>query len=1226
MIATLGKPDLPVLIPETFHEQTDEELTENDIKRIDANDQAIKTILLGLPEDVYVVVDSYETAKEIWECVRRMMKANIKFLNNLQPEWKRHVTIARQTKNLHEADFTQIYDFLKMKEDENFMQPPMNSLEDINDPTESMNTALILFAKAFQLTTPTNNNQRTLSNLRNCQIAQSGMNMSQDRQSQNIGGNGGNHFGQYDGQVAQNQQGYNARKNGGIQVAHNALQNLSVQNGGNQNGLVVVPGIANQNGTGNIVAARAEGTRNGNQVRCYNCIGLGHIVGDCTARPRRKDVAYLQTQLLIAQKKEAEIQLQAEEFDFMAVVGDLDEIKEVNANCILMENLQHVSTSGTQLDKDPVYDTDGSAENDNYVTSVAPSMVQSGGTVETSSAPNEETQKLEHCITKKEKEYDVLWNNWYTKCEECKYDKISYDKAYNDMQQKIERLQAQLGDLKGLVHTARTRRPQHKGNTRNARVPSASKSSKAKKNVTVEDHRTILSLSKNQKTMSSERNNIKLAIQNDKFKIVCGFRTQSIFGWSICDADLEVAFRRNTCFIRDLDGVDLLKGNHSINLYTINLYDMASTLPICLKAQATPTKSWLWHPRLSHLNFDTINDLAKNDLVSGLPMFKYAKEHLCPSYDYYRYTWVHFLRTKDETPEVTKIFLKNIFVRLQAPVIIVRTDNEIEFKNHALKEYFDSVGITDEASAAKTPQQNGVVERRNRTLVEAARTMLIFSPDPLFLWAEAIATACYTQNHSLIYRCFNKTPCELIQGREPDISYLHVFGALCYPKNDREDIGKLGAKGDIGFLIGYSANYFAYRVYNRWTKKIMKTMNVTFDELSAMDFEQNSSKLGLQSLTSGQISSGLKLTYAPSTKNHSDAPVIQNLQAPTASMSIQDSQRNLTSLPTASAADNVPNTMFEGDLFVNLFVTPSTELDVWELVPSPDDIKPFTLKWLFKNKHDEENTVIRNKTRLVVRGYRQEEGIDFKELEDSPEVSMVDNRTMAQLLQAPTVGYEDAIVIPEITATKFEMKHGMINLVQNKQFFGHDKEDPHAHIHYFNKITSTMRVPNVPNSTIKLMLFSFSLEGAARIWLEKEPPRSILTWDDLVSKFKNQFFPPSKTTNLRNEITRFQQRFDESFSKAWDGFNDLLRACPHRGFSELHQLDTLYNALNVNDQDSWNSASGGNFLDKMPCDCLKIIESKSKVRKSRAKAIVTKVNSSSSTPAISSDVAELKDM
>ncbi|GJR10619.1 reverse transcriptase domain-containing protein [Tanacetum coccineum] len=252
---------------------------------------------------------------------------------------------------------------------------------------------------------------------------------------------------------------------------------------------------------------------------------------------------------------------------------------------------------------------------------------------------------------------------------------------------------------------------------------------------------------------------------------------------------------------------------------------------------------------------------------------------------------------------------------------------------------------------------------------------------------------------------------------------------------------------------------------------------------------------------------------------------------------------------------------------------------------------------------------------------------------DPPVVTMTDNRTMAQLLEAPTEGYEDAIVVPEITADNFELKHGLLTLVQNKQFFGHDKEDPHAHIRYFNKITSTMKFPNVPSTSVKLMLFPFSLEGAAQIWLEKEPPRSILTWDDLVSKFINKFFPPSKTTNLRNEITRFQQRFDETFYEAWDRFNDLLRACPHHVFLELHQLDTFYNALNSNDQDLLNSAAGGNFLDKMPRECLRITESKSKVRNLRNKPVVAKVGTSTSTSGISpevaaltTDVAELKDM
>ncbi|GJZ06973.1 hypothetical protein Tco_0540766 [Tanacetum coccineum] len=171
---------------------------------------------------------------------------------------------------------------------------------------------------------------------------------------------------------------------------------------------------------------------------------------------------------------------------------------------------------------------------------------------------------------------------------------------------------------------------------------------------------------------------------------------------------------------------------------------------------------------------------------------------------------------------------------------------------------------------------------------------------------------------------------------------------------------------------------------------------------------------------------------------------------------------------------------------------------------------------------------------------------------------MDDTRTMAQLLEAPTVGYEDAIVVPEITADNFELKHGLLTLVQNKQFFGHDKEDPHAQTSVnFNKNPSTIS---------------------------------------------------SRT------------------SRAWDRFNDLLRACPHHGFSELHQLDTFYNALNSNDQDSLNSAASGNFLDKMPLDCLRIIESKSKVRNARNKPVVAKVISSSSTPGISPDVAELKDM
>ncbi|GKA77698.1 hypothetical protein Tco_0784235 [Tanacetum coccineum] len=209
------------------------------------------------------------------------------------------------------------------------MQQPMPNPEEIIDPTTAMNMSLVLMAKAFKLnySTSTNNNQRISSNPRNRQIAQSGMNMGQDKQMQ--------------------------------------------MNVGNQNRLLVVPGIANQNpnGNGNVVAARAEGNvigNNGNQIRCYNCRGWGHLARNYTVRPRRRDAAYLQTQLLIAQKEEAGIQIQAEEFDLMAAAADLDEIEEVNANCILMANLPQASTSGTQTNKAPVYALDGSVEVHNY--------------------------------------------------------------------------------------------------------------------------------------------------------------------------------------------------------------------------------------------------------------------------------------------------------------------------------------------------------------------------------------------------------------------------------------------------------------------------------------------------------------------------------------------------------------------------------------------------------------------------------------------------------------------------------------------------------------------------------------------------------------------------------------------------------------------------------------------------------------------------------------------
>nr|GEX86731.1 hypothetical protein [Tanacetum cinerariifolium] len=304
-----------------------------------------------------------------------------------------------------------------------------------------------------------------------------------------------------------------------------------------------------------------------------------------------------------------------------------------------------------------------------------------------------------------------------------------------------------------------------------------------------------------------------------------------------CDSDLEVAFRQHTCFIHNLDGVDLLTGSRGNNPYTLSLKDMMASSPICLLSKASKTKSWLWHRRLSHLNFGSINHLARQGLVRGLLKLKFEKDHLdlCGPIrvesvngkkyilvivdDYSRFTWVKFLRSKDETSDFIIKFLKMI--------------------------------------------QNGVVERRNRTLIEAARTMLIYAQALLFLWAEVVATACFTQNRSIIRLRRGKTPYELLHNKLPDLSFFHVFGALCYPKNDSENLGKLQPKADIGIFIGYAPTKKAFGIYNRWTTRIVETIYVDFDELTSMASEQSSSGPALNEMTPGTISSGLVQKSSP---------------------------------------------------------------------------------------------------------------------------------------------------------------------------------------------------------------------------------------------------------------------------------------------------------------------------------------------------------------------------
>nr|GEW52071.1 retrovirus-related Pol polyprotein from transposon TNT 1-94 [Tanacetum cinerariifolium] len=310
--------------------------------------------------------------------------------------------------------------------------------------------------------------------------------------------------------------------------------------------------------------------------------------------------------------------------------------------------------------------------------------------------------------------------------------------------------------------------------------------------------------------------------------------------------NLEVAFRISTCFVRDLQGNNLLTGNKGFDLYTISLPESTSLTPLCLMAKASPTQAWLWHRTLSHLNFDYINLLLKKDVVIGLPKLKYVKDQLCSSCEvskakrssfkskavpsskgrlnllhmdlcgpmrvasingnkyilvivdeYSIYTWTMFLRSKDETPEVLKEFLTMIQRNFQVSVITVQTDRGTEFLNKTLHAFFKEEGIKHQTSTSRTPEQNGIVERQNHFLVEAARTMLSSSKLTLFFWAEAIATACYTQNKSIIILTHDKMVYRIINDRKPSIKHLYIFGCICYLTRDGENLDKMKKRGSV---------------------------------------------------------------------------------------------------------------------------------------------------------------------------------------------------------------------------------------------------------------------------------------------------------------------------------------------------------------------------------------------------------------------------------------------
>ncbi|GJY37201.1 putative ribonuclease H-like domain-containing protein [Tanacetum coccineum] len=328
----------------------------------------------------------------------------------------------------------------------------------------------------------------------------------------------------------------------------------------------------------------------------------------------------------------------------------------------------------------------------------------------------------------------------------------------------------------------------------------------------------------------------------------------------MCDKKNCVLFTDTACFVLSPDfklpaeSQILLKIPRKNNMYNV---DMKKIVPkeilTCIVTKATLDESMLWHRRLGHINFETINKLVKDTLVRGLPSKHFENDQTCVAClkgkqhkascnlmnkkyclvvtdDYSRFTWVFFLASKDETSGILKNFITEIENLVDKKVKIIRCDNRTEFKNRVMNEFCKRKGIKREYSVARTPQQNGVAERRNRTLIEAARTMLADSKLPTTFWAEAVNTACYVQNRVLIVKPHNKTPYELFRGRTPALSFMRPFGCHVTILNTLDHLGKFDGKSDDGFFVGYSLTSKAFRVYNIRTRKVEENLHIRFLE------------------------------------------------------------------------------------------------------------------------------------------------------------------------------------------------------------------------------------------------------------------------------------------------------------------------------------------------------------------------------------------------------------
>nr|GFA85293.1 hypothetical protein [Tanacetum cinerariifolium] len=427
-----------------------------------------------------------------------------------------------------------------------------------------------------------------------------------------------------------------------------------------------------------------------------------------------------------------------------------------------------------------------------------------------------------------------------------------------------------------------------------------------------------------------------------------------------CDADLEVAFKKSTCYIRDLKGNDLLTDH------------------LCSSCELGKAKRKSFHTKLTPSSKRRLQllhmDLCGPMRVASINEKRYV---LVIVIDYSRYTWTHFLRFKDETPEVLIDFLRLVQRGLQAQVRVVRTDKGMEFLNQTLRAYFAAEGILHQTFVARTPEQKGVVERRNRILVKAARRMLSAAKVPLFFWAEAITTECFTQNYYLVIPRHEKTPYDIINDRKPSVKFFHIFGFICYIVRDGENLDKMKVKGDECIFVGYSTQSQVYRLFNKRTRVILKYIHVNFEELPQMASDHVSSDHALEyktittsneldlpfSLMFDELLNGSSKVVSKSStvcsanalnqRKHHTTPLNNHTtpaptcQVPTLALTVT-SYENINQAETYAENDQVAD-----DEFINIFYTPEAmadlawiesmqeelhqfdRLDVWELVDRP---------------------------------------------------------------------------------------------------------------------------------------------------------------------------------------------------------------------------------------------------------------------------------------------------